>query len=169
MSKQGPKKWQCLCHDEEEDKKIRCVVKTASSAEVRCLAELSKFSETQVGELKREFTSLRNMSVTGDVDFVTLKQKFCPPMTENLLRRFFQTLDKDESGTISLREFVLGLSICCAGTISEQWELCFALFDKSGDRKLNKVELRDMLLALYVVFDVRARSARISLSSFTYS
>ena len=151
MSKIGWKKWQCLSHDgnEEEEKKIRCVVKTISSAEVRCLAELSKFSETQVGELKREFTALRNMSATGDVDFVTLKQKFCPPMTENLLRRFFQTLDKDESGTISLREFVLGLSICCAGTISEQWELCFALFDRSGDRKLNKIELRDMLLALY--------------------
>ena len=78
MSKIGWKKWQCLSHDgnEEEEKKIRCVVKTISSAEVRCLAELSKFSETQVGELKREFTALRNMSATGDVDFVTLKQKF---------------------------------------------------------------------------------------------
>lgn len=35
------------------------------------------------------------------------------------------------------------------GTISEQWELCFALFDKNGDRRLNKKELTNMLLALY--------------------
>jgi len=123
MSKEGRKKWQCISHEEEskeeEDqnglKKIYCAVKSVPSGEVRCLAELSRFSETQVVELKREFTALRNRSITGDVDFVTLKQKFCPPMTENLLRRFFETLDKDESGTISLREFVLGLSICCAG------------------------------------------------------
>jgi len=35
------------------------------------------------------------------------------------------------------------------GTVSEQWELCFALFDRNGDGKLNKNEIRNMLLALY--------------------
>lgn len=120
MKKLASRTWKCKIHENEnqDDEKfdLKKLKVTVPSAEVRCLVELSKFSETQVSELQRAFKTLRTQSVTGDVDFETLREKFCPPMTEVLLRRFFETLDKDESGTISLREFVLGLSICCAGT-----------------------------------------------------
>lgn len=62
--------------------------------------------------------------------------------------RLFEFFDKSNDGRINFREYVLGLSVLCAGDPLEKFKLSFEIFDadKSGD--ISKANMIEVLTAL---------------------
>ena len=50
--------------------------------------------------------------------------------------RLFHALDSNNTGRISFDDFVVGLAVCCRGTLEEKMRFIFGVYDMDGVRKL---------------------------------
>ncbi|CAF0736842.1 unnamed protein product [Brachionus calyciflorus] len=89
---------------------------------------------------KRSRVDSNELHVTYD-DFIEnfdFKEPF-------LAQRLFGYLDKDGSGTLSLREFINGLEVVVNGSQEEKMEFLFKVFDVDNDGVIDYDEMRMML------------------------
>lgn len=61
----------------------------------------------------------------------------------------FKQYDKDNSGTIDFKEFMMTLSVASRGTPDEKLLWAFHLYDKDGNGYLTESEIREVLTAVY--------------------
>lgn len=48
--------------------------------------------------------------------------------------RLFHAMDKKGAGMISFDDFVVGLAVCCRGTLEEKMKFVFSVYDMDGVR-----------------------------------
>ncbi|NXK59927.1 EFCB1 protein, partial [Sylvietta virens] len=64
---------------------------------------------------------------------------------EVVLDRVFSIFDRENTGCISVVEWVEGLAVLLRGTLEEKMKYCFAIYDLNGDGYISKEEMFQML------------------------
>ncbi|XP_065804108.1 calaxin isoform X4 [Labrus bergylta] len=57
----------------------------------------------------------------------------------------FRTFDKDNDGSVSVKEWIEGLSVFLRGTLEEKIKYCFQVYDLNGDNYISKEEMFQLL------------------------
>ena len=60
----------------------------------------------------------------------------------------FQSIDADQSGTLSSREIIGALSFMCYGEVETKISTIFEFFDEDGSRGMSRPEMRMYLLSI---------------------
>ncbi|NWY99396.1 EFCB1 protein, partial [Loxia curvirostra] len=109
-----------------------------TKSEVECLVKLF---DTLVAKASSQFAGAGfDRTVFRD----TLYNAF--GMTDDaVLDRVFSTFDKDNTGCITVEEWVEGLAVLLRGTLEEKMKYCFAIYDLNGDGYISKEEMFQML------------------------
>ncbi|XP_039561413.1 EF-hand calcium-binding domain-containing protein 1 isoform X1 [Passer montanus] len=109
-----------------------------TKSEVECLVKLF---DTLVAKAINQFAGAGfDRTVFRD----TLYNAF--GMTDDVvLDRVFSTFDKDNTGSITVEEWVEGLAVLLRGTLEEKMKYCFAVYDLNGDGYISKEEMFQML------------------------
>ncbi|RMC04986.1 hypothetical protein DUI87_18166 [Hirundo rustica rustica] len=109
-----------------------------SKSEVECLVNLF---DTLVARASSQFAGAGfDRTVFRD----TLHSAF--GMTDDVvLDRVFSTFDRDNSGCITVVEWVEGLAVLLRGTLEEKMKYCFAVYDLNGDGYISREEMFQML------------------------
>ncbi|NXM13944.1 EFCB1 protein, partial [Ploceus nigricollis] len=109
-----------------------------TKSEVECLVKLF---DTLVAKASSQFAGAGfDRTVFRD----TLYNAF--GMTDDVvLDRVFSTFDRDNSGCITVVEWVEGLAVLLRGTLEEKMKYCFAVYDLNGDGYISKEEMFQML------------------------
>ena len=66
---------------------------------------------------------------------------------DHLAERHFHVMDNDASGTLDKNEFIAGMAILLNGTIEQQWEHSFKIFDHDSDGYITEENLMQMFNA----------------------
>ena len=61
----------------------------------------------------------------------------------------FQSIDADQSGTLSSREIIGALSFMCYGEVETKISTIFEFFDEDGSRGMSRPEMRMYLLSMF--------------------
>ncbi|NWR17736.1 EFCB1 protein, partial [Emberiza fucata] len=109
-----------------------------TKSEVECLIKLF---DTLVAKASSQFAGAGfDRTVFRD----TLYNAF--GMTDNVvLDRVFGIFDKDNTGCITVEEWVEGLAVLLRGTLEEKMKYCFTIYDLNGDGYISKEEMFQML------------------------
>ncbi|NXQ17098.1 EFCB1 protein, partial [Peucedramus taeniatus] len=109
-----------------------------NKSEVECLVKLF---DTLVAKASSQFAGAGfDRTVFRD----TLYHAF--GMTDDVvLDRVFSIFDRDNTGSISVVEWVEGLAVLLRGTLEEKMKYCFAVYDLNGDGYISKEEMFQML------------------------
>ncbi|NXR94161.1 EFCB1 protein, partial [Hypocryptadius cinnamomeus] len=109
-----------------------------TKSEVECLVKLF---DTLVTKASSQFAGAGfDRTVFRD----TLYNAF--GMTDDVvLDRVFSIFDKDNTGGITVVEWVEGLAVLLRGTLEEKMKYCFAVYDLNGDGYISKEEMFQML------------------------
>ncbi|NWT22536.1 EFCB1 protein, partial [Cardinalis cardinalis] len=109
-----------------------------TKSEVECLIKLF---DTLVAKASSQFAGAGfDRTVFRD----TLYNAF--GMTDDVvLDRVFSTFDRDNTGCITVEEWVEGLAVLLRGTLEEKMKYCFAIYDLNGDGYISKEEMFQML------------------------
>ncbi|XP_064560368.1 calaxin [Zonotrichia leucophrys gambelii] len=109
-----------------------------TKSEVECLIKLY---DTLVAKASRQFAGAGfDRTVFRD----TLYSYF--GMTDDMvLDRVFIIFDKDNTGRITVEEWVEGLAPLLRGSLEEKMKYCFAIYDLNGDGYISKKEMFEML------------------------
>ncbi|NWZ92387.1 EFCB1 protein, partial [Nesospiza acunhae] len=109
-----------------------------TKSEVECLIKLF---DTLVAKASSQFAGAGfDRTVFRD----TLYNAF--GMTDDVvLDRVFSTFDRDNTGCITVEEWVEGLAVLLRGTLEEKMKYCFTIYDLNGDGYISKEEMFQML------------------------
>eukprot|EP01002_Notosolenus_urceolatus_P012046 NODE_4126_length_839_cov_7.137975_g3414_i0.p1 GENE.NODE_4126_length_839_cov_7.137975_g3414_i0~~NODE_4126_length_839_cov_7.137975_g3414_i0.p1 ORF type:complete len:211 (-),score=49.79 NODE_4126_length_839_cov_7.137975_g3414_i0:78-710(-) len=106
------------------------------------LQSSSGFSQDQIETLYNHF---QRISSLREADGLVSKDEFLDVLQAKssvLLDRMFALFDKDSSGHIDFREFLVGLSILCdKGSKEAKLKFAFKMYDLDGDGFISKDEL----------------------------
>uniref|UniRef100_A0A7S2TXC0 EF-hand domain-containing protein n=1 Tax=Lotharella oceanica TaxID=641309 RepID=A0A7S2TXC0_9EUKA len=124
------------------------------SKEIRTLAKKTPFTTKEVSDLFKIFKSLA--AQTPSQPDVILKSQFQGALEEaginvkdnTRLIGLFTAFDKNESGTINFREYVLGMSACSKGTAREKISLSFQVYDVDNSGKITQEEMVRVLTSV---------------------
>ncbi|NWT64548.1 EFCB1 protein, partial [Prunella himalayana] len=109
-----------------------------TKSEVECLVKLF---DTLVAKASSQFAGAGfDRTVFRD----TLYNAF--GMTDDVvLDRVFSVFDSDNTGRITVEEWVEGLAVLLRGTLEEKMKYCFTIYDLNGDGYISKEEMFQML------------------------
>ncbi|CAN0041533.1 unnamed protein product, partial [Ectocarpus fasciculatus] len=107
----------------------------------------TKFDDVELHVISLTYKDLAGLS-TGDkggesIDKATFLQNF--PVPGLVGDRLFHALDSNKSGRISFDDFVVGLAVCCRGTLEEKMRFLFGVYDMNEDGLIGRDELLLML------------------------
>lgn len=69
------------------------------------------------------------MTVTDPCAFLAFRIPPCRITPHHTADRLFHALDSNKSGRISFDDFVVGLAVCCRGTLDEKMRFLFGVYD----------------------------------------
>ena len=129
------------------------VLKTArfwTSRKQMSIAGLTRFDEKELSDLEQNYHSLLSDSSGRIVSKSRLKKVFTG--TEDaMFERIFAAFDADGNGVVDAQEFLVGMSMCCRGSIAEKIKFAFKVFDKDRSGKLDESELLLMMRSIGVM------------------
>ncbi|CAN0066559.1 unnamed protein product, partial [Ectocarpus sp. 6 AP-2014] len=107
----------------------------------------TKFDDVELHVISLTYKDLAGLS-KGDkggesIDKATFLQNF--PVPGLVGDRLFHALDSNKSGRISFDDFVVGLAVCCRGTLEEKMQFLFGVYDMNEDGLIGRDELLLML------------------------
>ncbi|XP_068584608.1 calaxin isoform X2 [Cebidichthys violaceus] len=115
--------------------------------------QVDHFNKTEVESLIHAFnvlmseTTIPGRAVTG-LDrgkFRSILQNTFGITDDIMMDRVFWTFDKDNDGLISMKEWIEGLSVFLRGTLDEQIQYCFHVYDLNGDGNISREEMYHVL------------------------
>lgn len=114
---------------------------------IRC----TKFSKKELKIMYRGFKQGCPAGIVDEDTFKGIYAQFFPlgADSSHYAHYVFNTFDSDRSGSISFKEFVVGLSVLVRGTDLEKLQWAFSLYDINGDGFITKEEMTNIVTAIY--------------------
>ncbi|KAH3761242.1 hypothetical protein Pelo_6934 [Pelomyxa schiedti] len=84
----------------------------------------------------------------GKISSAAFKQILDGVMHPDLADKVFASFDRDNSGTMDVREYLAMMGVTHGGTLEQKLNASFELFDKNGDGVLSKEEIREMFVMI---------------------
>ncbi|GAB5371425.1 hypothetical protein AAMO2058_001578800 [Amorphochlora amoebiformis] len=120
------------------------------------IAEAIHFDEKEIGELQAQYNKLFADSSGRAVSKQRLRELFVN-VDDLLFDRIFKAFDMNKDGEVDIKEFIVGMSLCCRGTLPEKLKFCFRIFDLDRDGRLSREELLTMVGSLGAMQDVHRK------------
>lgn len=124
---------------------------------VRCKPEtigtLCKSTKFTKDEIKRIYQGFKQSCPSGIVNESTFKELYCQffPLadTTQYAHYVFKALDKERTGTINFKDFVMGLSVLSRGSTTEKLRWAYSLYDINKDGAVTKEEVFEIISSVY--------------------
>ncbi|KAM6974795.1 calaxin isoform 2-T2 [Tautogolabrus adspersus] len=115
--------------------------------------QVKHFNKTEVECLIRGFNDLleeQNISknTAGGLDrgrFRSILHDMFGMTDYMIMDGVFRTFDKDNDGSVSVKEWIEGLSVFLRGSLEEKIKYCFHVYDLNGDNYISKEEMFQLL------------------------
>ncbi|XP_069678957.1 Kv channel-interacting protein 4-like [Periplaneta americana] len=110
----------------------------------------TKFSKAEIRWVYRAFKQECPSGAINELTFKNIYAKFFPLGDSSHYAHYvFAALDREHSGTITFRDFMLGLSIVMKGTLQERLRWAFSLYDVNHDGYITRAEMLAVITAIY--------------------
>jgi Ca2+-binding EF-hand superfamily protein len=110
----------------------------------------TKFSKNEIRWVYRAFKQECPSGAINEFTFKNIYAKFFPLGDSSQYAHYvFATLDRKQSGTITFRDFMLGLSVVMKGTLQERLRWAFSLYDVNHDGYITRSEMFAVISAIY--------------------
>eukprot|EP00730_Choanoeca_flexa_P003924 TRINITY_DN11539_c0_g1_i1.p1 TRINITY_DN11539_c0_g1~~TRINITY_DN11539_c0_g1_i1.p1 ORF type:complete len:1743 (+),score=489.45 TRINITY_DN11539_c0_g1_i1:122-5230(+) len=113
------------------------------------LEEHTGMSVDDIKGVERKFHQLYTTCKRNVYDRKSFLDHSCPPLSEALASRWFQIMDVDKNGDLSLLELLQGVANSCCGAKADRLKALFAWFDVSNSSHLGESEVFGMLNAVH--------------------
>ncbi|KAF6039680.1 LPCAT2 [Bugula neritina] len=119
--------------------------------EFRKMQKKLGLSYEDIHSLMGKFGDISQLSdIEGRVDLKTFAKYMDLPVSETL-SQLFSMYDRDGSGNIDFREYVIGMSLISEpARADDSIRLAFKLFDKDGDGYVSQSEFADLLMNILI-------------------
>lgn len=110
----------------------------------------TKFSKDEIRWVYRAFKQECPSGAISELTFKNIYAKFFPLGDSSQYAHYvFAALDREQSGTITFRDFMLGLSVVMKGTLQERLRWAFSLYDVNHDGYITRAEMFAVISAIY--------------------
>jgi Ca2+-binding EF-hand superfamily protein len=126
--------------------------KKISAEDMKFLKSRTNFTEKQIREWYKGFlTDCPSGELTKE-KFVEVYSGFFPDGdAEAFCLNVFRTFDKNNSGKIDFKEFLLAISITSSGKPEEKLDWAFQMYDIDGNGTIEKSEMTQIIKAIYAM------------------
>ncbi len=113
------------------------------------LAKVTHFDETTLQLLHLRFTRIdSSIEENGSISIGEFANVLGISSKSLLLKRFFNFMDRSDMGELNFRNFAMAMSMLSdKAPIEDKIELSFIMYDLNGDGKVDKEELKRMVIA----------------------
>ncbi|VDN98554.1 unnamed protein product [Rodentolepis nana] len=95
--------------------------------------------------------------------FIEVYSGFFPDgNAEEFCTHVFRTFDKDNSGKIDFKEFLLAINITSGGRPKEKLEWAYQMYDIDGNGTIERSEMVEIIRAIYSMLGADGSSAELS-------
>jgi len=127
--------------------------KAQSKLSQQDLAELIKHTRFEKKELQQWYKGFLKDCPSGSLtkeEFQKIYKQFFPFGDPSAFANYvFNVFDKDKSGAIDFKEFIMALSVTSRGQMEEKLDWAFQLYDIDGDGKITYDEMLQIVEAIY--------------------
>ncbi|GLH14807.1 Frequenin-1 [Gryllus bimaculatus] len=114
------------------------------------ISRATKFSREEIRCVYRAFKQECPSGAITEATFKNIYQKFFPLGDSSQYAHYvFSALDKEQNGTITFGNFMLGLSMVVKGSVQERLRWAFTLYDVNHDGCITRQEMLDVISAIY--------------------
>ena len=119
----------------------------ASETKIDKQKYMSEFNITE-SDYKKLVKSFKKTATKNKINEAEFVQCFDGIIDEATATNVFRAFDSDHSGTLDVEEYLMMMGVTNFGTTEQKLKASFALFDRNGDEKLSKEEVKDMLVSV---------------------
>lgn len=126
---------------------------SANRLAISAMANVVHFTKKELMELQAHFFKIAgksekdNMINRAQME-EALKIVNIVESDQQILDRLFTLWDRTGDGVINFKEFIVGTSILCRGSLQEKLEFSFDLYDVDGQKKITKPEMISVMKAM---------------------
>lgn len=102
-------------------------------------------TENDYKKLVKSFKKTANKGKITEPEFVSCFQGI---LDEATATNVFRAFDSDHSGALDADEYLMMMGVTNFGTTEQKLKASFTLFDKNGDERLSKEEVKEMLVSV---------------------
>lgn len=102
-------------------------------------------TESDYKKLVKSFKKTAKKGKITEPEFVSCFQGI---LDEATATNVFRAFDSDHSGSLDADEYLMMMGVTNFGTTEQKLKASFTLFDKNGDERLSKDEVKDMLVSV---------------------
>ncbi|XP_063236627.1 Kv channel-interacting protein 4-like [Bacillus rossius redtenbacheri] len=130
------------------------------------ISRATKFSKDEIRYVYRAFKAECPSGVITEPTFKHIFAKFFPLGDSSQYAHYiFTTLDRSQTGTVTFRDLMAGLSMIMKGTLQERLCWAFSLYDVNRDGFITRQEMLEVISAIYSLLgDKRDRPRKSTLT-----
>lgn len=114
------------------------------------LCSNTKFSKSEIKDWYRGFMRDCPDGLLSKAKFLEVYSTFFPAGNpDQFCEHVFRSFDKDNSGKIDFKEFLLAINITSGGNPSQKLNWAFAMYDIDGNGTIEKNEMVEIIKAIY--------------------
>jgi Ca2+-binding EF-hand superfamily protein len=123
----------------------------------------TNFTKKQIKQWYRGFIRDCPSGELSKKKFIEVYSGFFPDgNAEEFCRHVFRTFDKDNSGKIDFKEFLLAINITSGGKPEEKLELAYQMYDIDGNGTIEKSEMVEIIRAIYSMLGADESTVEVS-------
>ncbi|PAA73150.1 hypothetical protein BOX15_Mlig017742g1 [Macrostomum lignano] len=118
--------------------------------DMQFLMSNTNFTKKQIKQWYRGFIRDCPSGQLSKKKFIEVYSGFFPDgNADEFCTHVFRTFDKDNSGKIDFKEFLLAINITSGGKPQEKLEWAFQMYDIDGNGRIEKAEMVEIIKAIY--------------------
>ncbi|XP_013392505.1 Kv channel-interacting protein 1 isoform X14 [Lingula anatina] len=140
----------CFCKQDNDLDDLEMQVVRYKPEGLDALCRNTKFSRKELQIMYRGFKQECPTGIVNEETFKEIYAQFFPQGESSQYAHYvFSTFDRDNNGSISFEEFVVGLSVLSRGSLQEKLQWAFSLYDINNDGVISKDEMTSIITAIY--------------------